>query len=198
MLLAGVTAAALLMPAASTAIVRVSPVDTDGALRPGYTVAHRYDGARCQRGSATTGTAYRCFTPRSPAGVYDPCWVTRTDAKVVCLTRPWKRRVVQLAVTGGYDDTDPFRRTATPWAVQLASGNHCLFQPGSVHSIGGRPLRYYCRHHVVLAGRFDRSRDRWRIRSYRDTTPHAADATYRWHGFAWVATAWFGLPSRQD
>jgi hypothetical protein len=198
MLLAGLLAAVLITPSPPTAIVRVSPVDADGMLKPGYTVAHHYGDARCQRGSATTGSAYRCYTPQSSAGVYDPCWLTETDDNVVCMTRPWKHRVVGLAVTGGYDDTDPFRASAAPWGVQLASGNHCLFQPGSVHSINGRPLRYYCHHHLVLAGSFDRSHQQWRVRSYRDTTPHAADASYRWHGFARVATAWFGVQSRQD
>ena len=182
----------------ATAVLHVSPVDADGVLKPNYTIAHRYDGARCQRQSATTGTAYRCYTPQAPGGVYDPCWVTQTDEHVVCMTRPWKHRVVQLTVTGGYDDTDPFRQTATPWGVLLDSGNHCLFQPGSVHSIDGRPLRYYCRHHIVLAGRFDRTHQQWRIRTYRDTTPNAANSTYVWHGFARVATAWFGAPSRQN
>jgi hypothetical protein len=67
-----------------------------------------------------------------------------------------------------------------------------------VHSVNGRPVRYYCDRHIVLAGRFDRSHRQWRVRSYRDTTPHADDSTYVWQGFAHVATAWFGVPSKQD
>jgi len=180
-----------------TAVIHVTPVTDSGALKSGYTVAHRYGGARCQSGSAMTGSAYRCFTPRSSASVYDPCWVTQTDDVVVCVTRPWSRRVVQLAVSGGYDDTDPMRPATAPWGVQLTDGNRCLFQPGSVHSINGRPLRYYCHHHVVLAGQFDRSRPQWRVRSYRNVTPNAADATYRWQGYARVATASVGAPSRR-
>jgi len=195
-LLGGFLAAALLAHP-TTAVVHVSPLNAAGALKAGYSVAHRYDGARCQRGSATIGSAYRCFTPQSAAGVYDPCWVTQTTDKVGCMTQPWKHRVVRLGVTGGYD-ADPFAHVSTPWGVQLAGGNRCQFVPGSVHSIDGRPLRYYCHHHVVLAGSFDRSRRPWRVRAYVDVTPHAADATYRWHGLARVAKAWFGTPSRQD
>jgi hypothetical protein len=195
--LAPIAAALLVSSQAATAVVQLSPVATDGTLEAGYTVAHHYSGARCQRGSAMTGTAYRCFTPQS-SGVYDPCWVTQSSSYVVCLGRPWKHGVVQLHVTGGYDDSDPFHHHGTPWGVRLTDGNHCLFEPGSVNSIGGRSLRYYCNHHVVLAGSFDRSHQQWRIRSYRNTTPHATDATYHYEGRARVATAWFGLSSRQD
>jgi hypothetical protein len=202
-LLASLTA--LAMPAASAAaaqraatlVMRVSPVTSTGELKSGYTVAHRYSGARCQSDSSVTGSAYRCFSSQAPDGVYDPCWVTQTSDNVVCIGRPWARRVVQLAVTQGYDDTDPMRTSATPWGAQLTDGNRCLFQPGSVHSINGRPLRYYCHHHVVLAGQFDRSHRQWQIRSYKDVTPNAADATYRWQGFARVNTASYGVASRR-
>ena len=183
--------------APATAVVRVSPVDSSGAVKPGYRVVHRYSGARCQSRSEMTGTAYRCYSAQAPGGVYDPCWVGHDDTRVACLVKPWKHRVVQLTVTGGYDDTDPFRRQPAPWGVLLASGRHCLFVPGSTRSVNGRPVRYYCSRHVALAGRFDRSHPRWRIRSYRDTTPHAADSTYVWRGVARVATAWFGQPSRR-
>ena len=199
MLLAGLLAAALLMPSsAGTDVVRVSPVDADGTVKPAYTVAHHYGGARCQRPSASIGSAYRCFTQRAPGGVYDPCWVAETAEHVVCLTLPWKHGVVKLDVSGGYDDTEDFRHVAHPWGVRLASGRHCLFQPGSTHSIDGRAVRYHCTKHVDLAGRFDRSRPQWRVRAYRDTTPHATDATYRYLGRARVTKAWFGEPSRPD
>jgi hypothetical protein len=82
--------------------------------------------------------------------------------------------------------------------VRLASGRHCLFQPASTHSINGRPVRYHCTKHVDLAGKFDRTRPQWRVRAYRDTTPHATDATYRSLGFARVTKAWFGKASRPD
>jgi hypothetical protein len=199
MLLAGLLAAALLMPSsAATDVVRVSPVDDTGALDADYTVAHHYSGARCQRPSAMTGSAYRCSTAQSPAGVHDPCWLMETSEHVVCMGLPWKHRVVRLEVTGGYDDTEPFAAVAKPWGVRLASGRHCLFVPGSTHSINGRPVRYHCTKHVDLAGRFDRSKPHWRVRAYRDTTPHGVDATYRYLGKARVTRAWFGKPSTSD
>ena len=184
-------------PAPATSVRHVSPVNADGTLKSTYSVAHHYDGARCQSGSAMTGSAYRCFTSRS-SQVYDPCWVTQSSDQVVCLGRPWKHGVVKLDVTGGYDDTTPFSHPSAPWGVRLTDGNHCLFQPGSVNSVNGRPLRYYCHHNVVLVGSFDRSRQQWKIRSYRDLTPHASNSTYRYEGRAGVSTAWFGADSRQD
>src|SRR3954470_21002723 len=144
-LLAPLAAALLTASQSATSVVRVGPVNPDGTLRAGYSVTHSYGGAQCQRGSAMTGSAYRCFTPQS-SGVYDPCWVTQTNAEVVCLGRPWKHGVVQLSVTGGYAATDSLRQSGTPWGVRLTDGNHCLFQPAHVNSINGRPLRYYCHH----------------------------------------------------
>src|SRR3954468_3273995 len=187
-------------PAASAAteISHVSPVDAAGALSPGYTIAHRYRGARCQRGSAMTGTAYRCATSRAPQGVLDPRWVTKSRERVVCLGEPWRHRVVRLTVDGGYDAKAQFGQQASPWGVQLASKRHCLLHPASVESVNGRPVRYYCTKHVVLAGRFDRSRNAWRVRAYRNTTPHGVQPTYRSLGRARIVTAWRGAPSRTD
>jgi hypothetical protein len=182
----------------ATVIRQVSPVDADGALLPGYTIAHRYSGAGCQRGSALTGTAYRCATSRAPQGVLDPCWVTQTSERVVCLDEPWRHRVVRLTVDGGYDSKAEFGHQPSPWGVRLASKQRCLLHPASVESVNGRPVRYYCTKRVVLAGRFDRSTRTWRIRAYRNTTPHAEQPTYRSLGRARVVTAWRGSPSRTD
>src|SRR5690242_8328401 len=97
---AGAGAAPVTAPAARavarppTVVRSVSPVDAAGALKPRYDVKRHYDGARCQSGSAVTGTSYRCYTSRSPQGVYDPCWVTSTSARVICVDVPWRRHKV--------------------------------------------------------------------------------------------------------
>lgn len=192
------TAAPVRVAAAPTAMRHVSPVDSSGVLADGYHVGRHYGDARCQRGSAMTGSAYRCFTSRSPAGVYDPCWVTADAAQVLCLVRPWVRRAVQLHVTGGYDDTDGFGKQPRPWAARLSTGERCLLHPAAVESTHGQAIHYYCRHHVALAGAIDRRHPTWRVHAYRNTTPHGVTATYEALGRVAVATVWRGKPSRGD
>jgi hypothetical protein len=183
--------------APATVVKKVSPVDADGVLKPRYEIDHRYGGARCQSGSAMTGTAYRCFTSHSPDGVYDPCWVTSSSDHVICLDVPWrKHRVTQLRVTSGYDDTDGFHRQRWPWGLRVDIHRRCLLHPAAVEYANGRPVHYYCNRHTALAGRLDRSGARWRIHAYRNTTPHGVQATYRSLGWVHVVTAWRGEPSR--
>jgi len=180
-----------------TVIRHVSPVDADGVLQDRYDIAHRYGGARCQRGSAMTGTAYRCSSAQSPQGIYDPCWVTTTNDKVVCLDVPWRRhKVVQLNVTEGYDDVGGFGHVGLPWGLRVDIHRRCLLHPAAVESAHGLPVHYYCNKHVALAGALDRSGHRWRVRAFRNLTPHGVQATYKALGWVHVVTAWRGEPSR--
>ena len=195
--LAAVTMTTNAFGATATVVKKVSPVDADGALKSRYEVAHRYGGARCQSGSAMTGTAYRCFTSRSPQGVYDPCWVTSSTDRVICLDVPWrKHKVTELHVTSGYDDAEGFHRQRWPWGLRPEIHRRCLLHPAAVESAHGRPIHYYCNRHTALAGRLDRSGARWRIHAYRNTTPHAVQPTYKSLGWVRVVVAWYGDPSR--
>lgn len=184
---------------APTVVRHISPVDADGVLKPRYEVAHHYGAARCQSRSAMTGTAYRCFTSRSPQGVYDPCWVTTSSAAVICLDVPWRRHeVTRLKVTSGYDDTDGFVHRRWPWGLRVDIHRRCLLHPSAVEYANGRPIHYYCNKHTALAGRLGRSGTTWRMRAYRNTTPHGIQATYRAIGWVHVVTAWYGERSRTD
>jgi hypothetical protein len=193
----GNTGAASGAAATPTVVRHVSPVDADGVLLDRYEVAHRYGDARCQRGSAMTGTAYRCFTAQSPQGIHDPCWVTTSSDHVICLDVPWrKHKVVQLHVTDGYDDVDGFGRQRRPWGLRVDIDRRCLLHPAAVESTHGFPVHYYCNKHVALAGPIDRSGARWRIRGYVNTTPHGVQSTYQSLGWLHVVTAWRGKQSR--
>jgi hypothetical protein len=182
-----------------TVVRYVSPVDADGVLKRRYDVTRHYGDARCQSGSAMTGTAYRCYTSRSPQGVYDPCWVTSNSERVICLDVPWRRhKVTRLSVTSGYDDADGFHHQRWPWGLQVGHHRRCLLHPSAVEYAHGRPVHYYCNKHVALAGRLGRNGARWRMRAYRNTTPHGIQATYVAIGWVQVRTAWYGERSRTD
>ena len=191
--------AAVAATSSPTVVRPVSPVDANGTLKPAYEIKHHYGGARCQSGSAMTGTAYRCFTPRAPQGVFDPCWVTETRDHVICLSVPWrKKNAVELHVTDGYDDTDGFQPASRPWGLRVDLPRRCLLHPVAVENAQGHAIHYYCNKHTALAGPIDRSGPRWRVRAYRNTTPHAVQPTYKWIGWAHVVTAWRGEPARTD
>lgn len=183
--------------AAQVTIDRVGPVDSTGALKPGYTVVHRFGDATCSRPSFETGNAYRCTTPQSAANVYDPCWVSTTSTRVFCEPLPWSRHVVALRVTGGYDDGSPFASSRRPWGLRIErAGGLCLYDPGSVVAIHGRDALYTCRSRIVLAGSIAKRHRHWRIRAYRRVKHH--ENSYRSLGWQRVHTAWFGRRSNSD
>ena len=182
-----------------TVVRQVSPLDANGMLKPSYAVKNHYAGARCQSGSAMTGTAYRCFTSQSPRGVLDPCWVMDTNERVMCLSVPWrKHNAVELQVTDGYDDADGFHRQSRPWGLRVDLPRRCLLHPVAVEHAQGRAIHYYCNKRTALAGPLDRSGSRWRVRAYRNTTPHSVQPTYRRIGWVHILTAWRGQKSRHD
>src|SRR5262245_65358955 len=55
---------------APTQVLRTSPVDATGALRPGYRVVNRARG-RCFTTSTVHGRAFRCLRGNL---IQDPCW----------------------------------------------------------------------------------------------------------------------------
>lgn len=74
---------------------------------------------------------YRCFGTTRTDGhtfVYDPCFdgPSGTAAPLACVTNPMVPRVVQFTVTSA-DTATPPATAANPWAMQLASGQVCVF-----------------------------------------------------------------------
>jgi hypothetical protein len=190
----GWPAAAAGHPVTSPTVVRSeSPVGSDGELRAGVTVGHHYGEATCQSGSAVTGTAYRCFTPRSPQSLYDPCWASdRTDV-VYCQSAPWQRTVTRLRVTGGFDNSAGFPHVARPWALQLESGPRCLPDVAAVRSVNGHRISYYCTNRTVLVGGIRRAAS-WHAHTYRSV---GRAGHRRWKSLGWrpIRTAWRGVAS---
>lgn len=180
--------------APATAVRTVSPVSAGGQLKPGYRVIHRWRGAHCQIGSFMIGAAYRCTAPSSAAAVLDPCWVTASAAVVICQPKPWRRRVVQLAVTD-YVPGGRFRHVSQPWGLAVSPRLHCLLDPGSVRAIHGHPLRYHCSHQRDVFGEFRHGSGHWRVHLYRKAP--GTRTGYKSLGWHPVSIAWRGAPSHQ-
>jgi hypothetical protein len=179
----------------ATVVKVIGPLDTNGHLAQGYRIRHRYSNASCESGSPTTGHAYQCFTPQSPNGIYDSCWVQSNPKYVVCLTKPWlPRKADRLHVTRGYGDSAGFLKVRKPWGVRLGLRTLCLRILGPVHTINGRSRTYDCNHRTFLAGPIRHHTATWRAHAYRRNH----HGRYTSIGVLPVAVAWFGKPSHKD
>jgi hypothetical protein len=182
----------------TTAVAAISPVDANGRLSPGYRITHHYGNANCESGSPTVGKAYQCFTPASPAGIYDSCWVQADHHYVVCVIKPWQHRVARLHVTRGYGDSSGFLTVHRPWGVRIGTGTRCLVILGPVHTIHGKRRTYLCNHKIVLAGPVSQHGDAWTVLEYRKVHHRGRPASYRRIGVRTAAVVWFGKPSTKD
>jgi len=192
---------ALARPAAvtpPTTVRTITPVTATGTLAPGYTIARHYGNANCASGSPTVGKAYQCFTPASPVGIYDACWVQANHHYVLCIEKPWQRKVTRLHVTRGYGDSSGFMTVHRPWGARLGSRIRCLVILGPVHAIHGKPRRYLCNHKIVLAGKITRRGTSWRAAEYRKIRHRGHRTTYRSLGRHPAAVVWFGKASVKD
>jgi len=176
----------------ATDVRQVSPLDSSGQLKAGYTVTRRMGHATCQHGSYMTGSADRCTTPAAGNVVLDPCWPTANAKTYVCQSKPWRHDVVQLhardRAAGG-----PGRHHQTlPWGMRIGTRFHCLLDPGSVRRMSGHPLLFHCTHHRDVFGPLRRSGKRWTAHVYR-TGAHTRSG-YRSLGWQLVRIAWYGAP----
>src|SRR5262245_55690728 len=125
---------------APTRVLRTSPVDAAGALRPGYRVVHRARGS-CFTTSTVHGRAFRCFRGNL---IQDPCW-RQPGRRVACLLRPWSTRVTVLRLTSTLPRTQP-GRGGRLWGLRVAGGvgRRCLFAQGATGVVRGHRLSYDC------------------------------------------------------
>jgi hypothetical protein len=155
-----------------TEIIRWSPFNSRGVLKNALRV-HRLGSGRCTDTYTTAGDiAYRCGRG---SYVYFPCWRDGPNPTefVVCTGDPWTSSVSRLRSPGLllYPGVTYLDDAYSPWAVELAGGEHCrLFQ--GAHSAIHRGKRtyvvdYYCdRDNLVLLRNLRRGLV-WRIGAAR-------------------------------
>jgi hypothetical protein len=147
-----------------------SPFATDGSAIGRLTVTP-HDHGQCNTGSeAVVGHVYRCFDGNV---IRDPCYYdNRTSADegndvVLCVESPWSRSAVRLRVDT-LDSSYGRRPGGPPWALELMSGERCVFAEGATNVVRGRRLNYTCSRSHYLWGSPDTSHALWRIRASRN------------------------------
>jgi hypothetical protein len=177
-----------------TEIVRWSPFDAQGVVKKTLRV-HPKGRGRCSDTYTTAGDiAYRCDQGNL---LFFPCWRDGPDPTefVLCTGTPWTSSVERLRSPGlllypgvTYLD-DPY----SPWAVELAGGEHCRLFQGAHSSIhrGSRTyvVDYYCDHNNLVLLRTLRRGRVWRIGA-----AHYIDLKhgYRLLGTRMIRRAFFG------
>jgi hypothetical protein len=145
-----------------TEVVRWSPFDASGRIKPGLDVQQLGKG-ECVGRSLTVGApGLRCKAGR---WVLDPCW--RAGDGVVCAGFPWDETVSTIRVP-----RSTFSRPASrvepvrPWAIELAGGNRCRLLQSSHTTVALRgrqvPVEYSCDDGLVLLRSLTRGRV-WRV-----------------------------------
>jgi hypothetical protein len=150
--------------------LRYTPFASDGSAIARLAVTPHYNG-QCNSGSeVVVGDVYRCFDGHF---IRDPCYYDRRASDVegadvlLCVGSPWSHSAVRLRV----DTLDrPHGRLpgGPPWALELMSGERCVFAEGATNVVAGRRLNYICSRSHYLFGAPDTARALWGIRGSKD------------------------------
>lgn len=127
--------------------------------------------------------AWRCM---ANGQVYDPCFVRKfsDNREALCVASPWAADGIMLQVSTPLDNSHHVSldlSTAYPWAVELATGEHCeAIDKGE--QFDGLPVRYRCDNQAILMGHLQRCKAPWSIlQRHSQGTVETAE----------VKTAWF-------
>ena len=109
--------------------------------------------------------AWRCFIANT---INDPCFSSTLAYGVVVCPTPWNDQGVEIRLTRALPKPLTHGRPSTalqPWALQLASGAHCLLASGASSVVQGKRLNYFCGASAKygLWGLPDRSTQPWTI-----------------------------------
>ncbi len=190
----------------ATSLVYVRPVDDEGRLKDGFRVTKSKQHASC---GDPMGVASKLVDGALSCArglvTWDPCWSEKGGSRpsVICMTAPWKRRVVRLFTSlevtpPSLVEPDVNSETGTPWGVELENGDRCLFFAGGARGwVDDDPIYYYCRpdkQRLVLLGTMDRSSPAWTTRAarYVDEEPGSAKRVVE---DKTIVIAWFGAQS---
>jgi hypothetical protein len=115
--------------------------------------------------SSSRPDAWRCMAGNA---IMDPCFQNvMGDPKVLaCIRDPWSNNLVVLNLTAPLPNDrrkDVDRNTTLPWAIELATGQHCSLFTGATAPIAGMRINYGCPGGWNVVGDIDRSQPVWRV-----------------------------------
>jgi hypothetical protein len=121
----------------------------------------------CFAGSLTAPRrdAWRCIVGNY---IHDPCFaLTAHSSYVICPDAPWRKTGTKISLTEvlpqAYRNHKAPSTTPLPWAVELSSGERCLFLSGATTVVEGERLNYLCGGEEGLWGYPYRGAEPWTI-----------------------------------
>jgi hypothetical protein len=161
-------------PALRTQVVRWSPFDAHGAIKPTLRVENVAAVGHCEGGPSSEvvgNLGYRCGFGNYVA---DPCWRdgARQTQYILCAVSPWATSIARIRVPHFMlaDGVTFGAVPVYPWGIELTNGNHCILAQGAHSSLNGRGnkrvIDYYCGNNFVLLRDLRRGRP-WRIGAAR-------------------------------
>lgn len=157
---------------------------SDGELASGHHVAATEKGS-CWAESIAIEGEYRCMVGNL---IYDPCFVKpRSASRVVgCVGTPWEAgaEVIDLTKKLPHIGTPPKNPATAPvaWSLALSSGQHCVLGQGTLASINGQVMPYFCK--VGVAGEIDKAKEPWTTEYSKSASKGPLEPEVIW-------TAWY-------
>lgn len=156
------------------------PYTPDG-LNDAFTVTSTIEGA-CTFDSSAAYSRPDAWACSTDGGVLDPCFenpfVTPDEAtEVACFDTPWSTEVVVLTLTAPLlREMEPPASAMTgeagtadeliqpwdlPWALELANGDRCSLQHGTLIVMAGQVVHYGCEQGGMILGELDHGLPVW-------------------------------------
>lgn len=129
-------------------------------------------------------SAWRCFAGAN--SIVDPCLAPPSGAagatEVLCVPSPWQNAfLLKLTSPLALTSQNQPGSTSPTWAIELASGQRCVFTTGGVLTLDGVALVYNCGG-VRSAGGLVTTSEPWTVRYAANVTGHPSTVA--------VAKAW--------
>jgi hypothetical protein len=154
----------------------VIPYGPDG-LNAGLTVRETLTGSCIGEAIVVSdrADAFECLGDGSQ--VYDPCFENPfapidEPGEVACVLDPFGTEVVLLTIEDPLPrekeapagpGQDPFAPWDLPWAMELANGDRCTLQHGTLYQLAGQIVYYGCEQQGVVLGLVDHDQPVWTV-----------------------------------
>lgn len=127
--------------------------------------------------------AWRCRDINNK--IFDPCFTEEYEShgKLVCPNSPWDAKSVELHVAHALDNSSfiPLDISKSlPWAIQLKTGEHCIFIESS-QTVHGIPVHYQCEKNTQLLGELARCNPLWSIAVFNGNDLGRVEIAIAWY-----------------